>query len=255
MRAPLFAVAGLLFGSFLTVLVHRLPRPESMADPGSGCPRCGTPLGWRDSVPLVSPLIPGKCRSCGARISLQGPVLQVGTALLFAAASLVWDPLFPAILVASFLGVMLAVALVDARWRIVPNRLVYPALLVYGGTILAGDLAGAGVDVVRGLPGMAAYGGALLVVALIAPRGMGMGDVKLAALIGLVLGSLSLAFVAVAAFVGLVGGGIGALTAVVFLGYRRTQQIPFGPFLAGGAAVAALAAPVLIRAYVSLVGG
>lgn len=255
MRAVLFAIAGLLFGSFLTVVVHRVPRRESIVAPRSRCPRCGSELRARDNVPVLSYLLlRGRCRSCGGPVSLEYPLTEAATALLFAAASLALPPLFPAILVALFVGVMLAVALIDARWRVVPNRIVYPSLVLYGVAIVAGDLAGGGVDVWTALVGMGVYGGTLLIIALIVPRGMGMGDVKLAALIGLVLGALGLGYVGVAAFVGVVAGGIGGLVAMAALGYGRKQQMPFGPFLAGGAVVAAFAAPPLTRLYLSLFG-
>lgn len=255
MRAVLFAIAGLLFGSFLTVVVHRVPRRQSIVAPRSRCPRCGTELRARDNIPVLSyVLLRGRCRSCGERVSLEYPLTEAATAVLFAAASLAVPPLFPAVLVAVFVGLMLAVALIDARWRIVPNRIVYPSLTLFGVTILVGDLAGGGVDVVQALVGMAAYGGVLLVIALIMPRGMGMGDVKLAALIGLVLGGFDLGYVGVAAFVGVVAGGIGGLVAMAALGYGRKQQMPFGPFLAGGAVVAALAAPAILRLYLGAFG-
>jgi leader peptidase (prepilin peptidase)/N-methyltransferase len=250
-----FAVAGLLFGSFVTVLVHRLPRKESVVGPRSRCPRCGTLIRAVDNVPLVSYLLlRGRCRSCGERISPEYPITELATALLFAGAAWAIRPLYAAAIVAPFLGVMLAVALIDLRWRIVPNLLTYPAVLVFLLAIVAGHLAGGGVDAVRGLLGLALYAGPLFLLALALPAGMGMGDVKLAALIGLVLGSLGLAYVAVAAFAGVVGGGVGAILAMSAMGYGRKQTIPFGPFLAAGAVVAALAAPQIAGMYLSLLG-
>jgi leader peptidase (prepilin peptidase)/N-methyltransferase len=254
-RVLAFAVAGLLFGSFVTVLVHRLPRKESVVGPRSRCPRCGTLIRAVDNVPLVSYLLlRGRCRSCGARISAEYPLTELATAILFAGAGLVIRPVWAAAIVAPFLGVMLAVALIDLRWRIVPNRLTYPAVLVFLLAIVAAHLAGGGVDAVRGLLGLALYAGPLFLLALALPAGMGMGDVKLAALIGLVLGSLGLAYVAVAAFAGVVGGGVGAVLAMSAMGYGRKQTIPFGPFLAAGAVVAALAAPQIAGMYLSLLG-
>jgi leader peptidase (prepilin peptidase)/N-methyltransferase len=217
MRLALFGLAGLLFGSFLTVLVHRLPRREPMR--------------------------------IGPRVLLT----EVGTAGLFVAAAAVFPSLVRSLIVAPFLGLMLAVAVIDAGSRIVPNRIVYPALLGFGIALLAADLLGGGADVLNGLVGMAAYAVPLLLLALVAPRGMGMGDVKLAALIGLVLGAFGLVYVAIAAGVGTILGGFGALIAVVAFRVGRRQQIPFGPFLAAGAVVSALAAPQILRAYVGLV--
>jgi leader peptidase (prepilin peptidase)/N-methyltransferase len=227
-RAALFALAGLLFGWFLTVLVHRIPGKERV--------------------------IRGSCRSCREPKSLVYPLTELATAGLFAGAALAFEDLLLACLVAPFLGLMLAVGLIDARWRIVPNAIMYPALVGYLAALAIADLAGSGVSFLRGLLGLGAYAGPLLLVALAVPGGMGMGDVKLAALIGLVLGSIGLSYVAVAAGVGILGGGLGAILAMLLLGYRRGQQIPFGPYLAGGAIVAAFAAPSMSSLYLSLLG-
>jgi leader peptidase (prepilin peptidase) / N-methyltransferase len=254
-RVALFALAGLAFGSFLTVLVHRLPRKEGVVRGRSRCPRCGTEIRARDNVPVVSwLLLRGRCRSCGEPISPEYPLTELATGVLFGGAALAFEDLVVAVLVAPFLGLMLAVALIDARWRIVPNAIVYPALGLYLIALVIVQLTDGGASVVRGLLGLAAYAGPLFLIALAVPGGMGMGDVKLAGLIGLVLGSLALSYVAVAAGVGIIGGGLGAILALAALGYRRRQHIPFGPFLAGGAVVAALAAPLISDAYLSLLG-
>jgi leader peptidase (prepilin peptidase)/N-methyltransferase len=254
-RAVIFAVFGLAFGSFLTVVVHRIPRGESVVRPRSRCPRCGATIGVLENVPVVSYLLlRGRCRRCGQPISLEYPLTELATGALFAAAGALSEPLYAAILVAPFLGLMLAVALIDARWRIVPNRIVYPALGIYLVAIITGHLTGGGVDALTGLLGSAAYAVPMFTVALIVPGGMGMGDVKLAALIGLVVGSRGLGNVAVAAFLGIVGGGVAALVAIAVFRYGRKQQIPFGPFLAAGAVVAALAGPHIAAAYLGLLG-
>jgi leader peptidase (prepilin peptidase)/N-methyltransferase len=251
----LFFVLGLIFGSFLTVVIHRLPRGESIVRPRSRCPRCGTEIRARDNLPVISwLLLRGRCRACGERISAEYPITELASGLLFAGAAALVRPVDAAALVAPFLGLMLAVALIDARWRIVPNRIVYPALVLYAVAIAVGDLTGGGVDAIDALIGSAAYAGPLFLVALAVPHGMGMGDVKLATLIGLVLGSLDLGYVAVAAGVGVIGGGLGALLALAVLRYGRKHQIPFGPFLAGGAMVAALAGSQIADLYLSLLG-
>ncbi|MGH2711815.1 MAG: prepilin peptidase, partial [Actinomycetota bacterium] len=145
-------------------------------------------------------------------------------------------------------------ALIDARHKIVPNRIVYPALLLLAPAVVVGDLTGVGIDVPLAFIGMAAYAGPLLIVAFAVPGGMGMGDVKLAAVIGLALGGLGLSYVAVAAGLGIVGGGLGAVLAVAVFRYGRRQQMPFGPYLAAGAVVALAVAPQIADAYLSLVG-
>jgi leader peptidase (prepilin peptidase)/N-methyltransferase len=252
-RVALFVAAGLIFGSFLTVVAYRVPRGESVVRPRSRCPRCGAEIGALENIPVISYLaLRGRCRHCGAPVSPEYPLTEAATAALFAGAAAVYEELYVATLVALFLGVMLAVALVDARWRIVPNAIVYPSLVLGLTAVVVGHLVGVGLDGVSGMIGLAAYAGPLFLVALVVPHGMGMGDVKLAALIGLILGSLGLSYVAVAAGVGILIGGIGALLALVLFRYGRKQQIPFGPFLAGGAAVAALAGPQIAELYLSL---
>ena len=255
MRLLAFGVFGLLIGSFLTVVVHRVPRQEGIARGRSKCPSCGTEISGRDNIPVVSWIIlRGRCRSCGERISPEYPLTEAITAGLFVLAAVLLEPLHVAIAGAAFLALMLAIALIDARHRIVPNKLVYPALVVFAVAIGVGDLLDGGVSFTSALIGLVAYSLPLFLVALIVPGGLGMGDVKLTALIGLVLGALGLSLVAVAAGVGILAGGLGALTAMAVLRYGRKQQMPFGPFLAFGAAVALMVGPSIARVYLSLVG-
>ncbi len=242
---------GLIFGSFNTVAIHRIPRGESVVAPRSRCPACGTRLRNADNVPVVSwLLLRGRCRSCGARISPVYPLTELTTAGLFAAAALTFDRVWVAVMMAPFLGLMVALAEIDIRHRIIPNRIVYPSLLAFGAYVVVVALAGGGVDAARAATGMLAYGGSLLLVAIVSPAGMGMGDVKLASLIGLVLGPLGLRYVAVAAGAGILMGGVGAIVALL-AGATRKQAIPFGPFLAAGALVAAFLAPQISSIYLN----
>jgi leader peptidase (prepilin peptidase)/N-methyltransferase len=251
----LFFALGLIFGSFLTVVIGRLPRGESIVRPRSRCPACGVEIRSRDNIPVVSwVLLRGRCRACGERISVEYPLVELATAALFAAAAVLVDPIYAASLAAPFLGIMLAIAVIDARHRVVPNRIVYPSLALFAVAIVVGDLAGGGVDALDAGLCLALYAVPLLLVAVAVPQGMGMGDVKLAALIGLVLGSFGLSYVGVAAGVGVIGGGIGALVALALLGAGRKDQIPFGPFLAGGAVVATLVGPRIADLYLSVLG-
>jgi leader peptidase (prepilin peptidase)/N-methyltransferase len=254
-RPVLFALAGLIVGSFLTVVVSRIPRGEGIAGGRSRCPRCGATIRATDNIPVVSwLLLRGRCRSCGNRISPEYPLTELASAGLFVAAGLAFDSLVLAVPAAMFLALLLAVALIDARHRIVPNRIVYPALLLLAPAVVVGDLLDVGVDAPKAFIGMLAYAVPLLLVAFAVPGGMGMGDVKLAALIGLALGGLGLSHVVVAAGLGILGGGVGALVAVAVFRCGRRQQLPFGPYLAAGAAVALLAGPAIADAYLSLVG-
>jgi leader peptidase (prepilin peptidase)/N-methyltransferase len=194
----------------------------------------------------------GRCRACGTRISAVYPLTEVVTALLFAAAFVVYASLWIAFMIGAFVALMPAIAMIDARHRIIPNRIVYPSLLGFAAYIAIAWLAGAPVSPASAAIGFLVYGGALFLVALISPRGMGMGDVKLVALIGMVLGSLGLPFVGVAAGAGILFGGVAAIVAL-FAGRGRKGTIPFGPFLAAGAVVAAFWGPQIADAYLRLV--
>ncbi len=251
-RALVAMPLGLAFGSFLTVAIHRLPREESLLAPRSRCPSCGTQLRALDNVPVLSWLVlRGRCRTCGARISPVYPLMELATAALFVGAALEFDRIWEAVILAPFLGLMPALAVIDWRHKIIPNRLIYPSLIAFPALIGVAAAFGGGVDAVRAAFGFVAYGGGLLLIAFISPRGMGMGDVKLSALIGLVLGSLGLAYVAVAAAAGVLLGGLGAIGALAG-GAGRRQSIPFGPFLAAGAVIATFLAPEISHAYLRL---
>ena len=252
LRAIPFLVFGCVFGSFLTVVVHRVPKGESIVRPRSRCPSCGTQIRSADNIPVLSwILLRGRCSSCGARISVIYPLTELATGALFVAVALAFEDLWVAVMMAPFLGLLLALSVIDIRHKIVPNRLVYPSFLLFAGYLVVAALAGGGVDLLRALIGCLAYGSGLLLVALISPKGMGMGDVKLAALIGLVLGSLGLRYVAVAAAAGVALGGVGALVALA-LGANRKTAIPFGPYLAAGAAVGAFFGAQIADWYVNL---
>jgi len=248
LRALVALPFGLVLGSFMTVAVARIPAGESLVRPRSRCPRCGAPIAPRDNVPVVSwLLLRGRCRNCSEPISPFYPGLEIVTAVLVAAGAARFSDIGAAVVVAAMLSLMPAVALIDLRHRIIPNRLMYPSLVVFPIAIVLARLLGSELDPVKALVGLLAYGGGLLIVAFVS-RGMGMGDVKLAALIGLVLGSLGLRYVGVAAAAGiLVGGlaGIGALLA----GRGRKSAIPFGPSMAAGALVAAFAGESIASWY------
>jgi leader peptidase (prepilin peptidase)/N-methyltransferase len=172
------------------------------------------------------------------------------TAALFVAAFIVYSNMWAAIMIAAFVALMPIIAVIDARHKIIPNRIVYPAFLAMSAYVMVAWLLGAPLSAVGAAIGCASYGGGLLLVALASPRGMGMGDVKLAGLIGLVLGSLALRLVLVAAGVGIVLGGLAAIGALL-TGSGRKHAIPFGPFLASGAVIAALWGPRIAAVYLN----
>jgi leader peptidase (prepilin peptidase)/N-methyltransferase len=253
-RVAAFALLGLPFGSFLTVVVHRSLRKQSVVRGRSRCPSCGATVQARDNIPILSYLLlRARCRHCGSPISLEYPLTELATAALFVGAALAFNDLFVGAVMAVFLAVLLALALTDLHQRIIPNAVVLPSLLLFGAALAGGAILGRHLSVVGAATGMVAFGGGLLVVALIRPGGMGMGDVKLAGLIGLVLGALGLRYVAVAAGLSILAGGVGAVAALA-TGRSRKAAIPFGPFLVAGAMAAAFWGGQIAQAYLSRVG-
>ena len=253
-RIAAFGLVGLAIGSFLTVVAERVPLKRSIVRPRSSCPKCGAMIRSRDNVPVVSwLLLRGRCRTCRSRISPLYPATELATAGLFAGAAARYDRVLIAAMIALFLAMLLAVSVIDARHRIIPNRITYPAYPVFGAFVLAGALGGAGLSGGQALVGMAAYGLVLGLIALFLPRAMGLGDAKLTGLIGLVLGSLGLRYVAVAAGLGILAGGLGGIV-ILIVTRDPKKQVPFGPYLAFGAALAAFAAPQIAHAYLRLLG-
>jgi len=250
LRAIVAFPFGLAIGSFMTVVAARVPAGESIVRPRSRCPRCGAEIEVRDNVPVVGwLLLRGRCRSCGERISVMYPLLELGTALLISGAFYVYPSLWIAVAVGALLALMPAIATIDIERRIIPNRLMYPALIVFPVYLVIAWLAGAPVDPARMAIGFVAYGGGLLLVALVS-GGMGMGDVKLAGVIGIVLGALGLRYVGVAAAAAIVLGGLGAIVALL-VGAGRKSAIPFGPYLAAGAVVSAFFAEPIADWYLA----
>jgi len=251
MRAVAFAAFGLAVGSFLTVVIHRVPQRKSIVAPRSACPSCGAQIEARDNIPVVSyVLLRGRCRHCGARISAEYPAVEALTAGAFLGAALAFGDVWVAALVAGFLAVVEAAAAIDLHHRIIPNRILYPSLAVFAVAVATLWVAGRHVSLAGGALGLLAYGGGLFLVALISRQGMGMGDVKLAGLVGLVLGALGWKYVGVAAALAILAGGLIAIGALL-RGARRKDVLPFGPSIALGALLSALFAPHLASWYAS----
>jgi leader peptidase (prepilin peptidase)/N-methyltransferase len=237
-RATVAIPFGLVVGSFLTVVVDRVPKKESIVSPRSRCPHCGADIRSRDNVPIVSYVtLGGRCRSCHSRISPRYPLLEGATAVAFVGVAIVYPSVYLIVLLSAFTALMLAVAAIDLELKVIPNAITYPAVPAFAVAIMLGWAIGRELDPLRSLMGALAYGGVFLLIALIAPRGLGMGDVKLTALIGLVMGSLGLRYVGVAAGSAILLGGLGGIAALL-AGRGRKSAIPFGPFLAAGALVA-----------------
>lgn len=230
-------VFGLAIGSFLTVVVDRVPEHRSIVSPGSRCPGCGQQIRARDNIPVISyVLLRGRCRACGEPISIRYPILEALTALIFGATAAAHHAPYVVVMLCALDAVLIAVSAIDIERRIIPNAITYPATLAFAVAVVLGWIAGVGLSPVQGVIGLLGYGGVFLLIAVIS-RGMGMGDVKLAALIGLVLGSVGLRYVAAAAGVAVLLGGFGGLLALA-IGRGRKSTIPFGPYLAAGALVA-----------------
>jgi leader peptidase (prepilin peptidase) / N-methyltransferase len=246
MEATLAGVLGAVFGSFLNVVAYRLPRHESIVKPASHCTRCGTPVKPYDNIPIVSWLaLRGHCRSCGSAISPRYPLVEALTAALCVGAVLVHDS--PAAIALSIALILLVVpiALIDLEYRIIPNKLTALGAVLAVAIGLALDPGGEGGRLIAG----AAAGGFFLLAALAYPRGMGMGDVKLAAVMGLFLG----ASVAPALLIALLAGVAVGAVVIARKGAQagRKTAVPFGPFLALGAVVAVFVGPQLVDVYVN----
>lgn len=242
---------GCVFASFLGVVAHRLPRGESWVGGRSRCPACGDAISARDNVPVISwLLLRGRCRSCNLPISPRYPLVEISLGALWAATYLVLgdDDLGELALGLLLCATLVTVTVTDLEHRVIPN-----------GVVLAAAVAGIAVIAISepGLLGdhliaAAAAGGALFVVAIAYPRGMGMGDAKLAAVLGLYLGRA----VAPALLVAFAAGALVGVAMMLREGAAaRKRAIPFGPFLALGGVVGLLAGNELVDAYLDTFAG
>jgi leader peptidase (prepilin peptidase) / N-methyltransferase len=244
--AALAGGLGLILGSFLNVVAYRLPRGESLAVPASRCPGCDTPIKPYDNVPVLSwLLLRGKCRSCGARIAWRYPLVELGTALLLALTVIVIGTNEDVWLGLAFVLLLVPVTVIDIDYRIIPNKLMIAGTVV----ALAILLVTRPEDIPEHLIAAFAAGGFLLVAAIAYPSGMGMGDVKLAFVMGLFLGR----DVGVAMLVALVAGSVVGIAVMARKGTAegRKTAIPFGPFLALGGVVGLLAGEPVVDWYLN----
>jgi leader peptidase (prepilin peptidase)/N-methyltransferase len=244
-------VLGLAVGSFLNVVIHRVPRQESVVRPRSHCPACGSPISDRDNVPVVSWLVlHGRCRSCHASIPVRYPLVEAATAVLFGAAAVRFGASaeLPAFCV--FLGALLALAMIDLEHFLLPSRIIYTTLCIEA--VLLGLTA-----VVDGhwqtlehavLGGVAAFA-VFFVIHFIYPAGMAWGDLRLAGLIGAVLGWLGYGHILVGLFVAFASASVVGIGLVALRRAGAKTPIPFGVFLALGAVVAVLWGHPLVHAW------
>jgi leader peptidase (prepilin peptidase) / N-methyltransferase len=247
MNVGLAAIAlapGLAVGSFLNVVAARVPLRRSIVSPSSACMECGKELAWYDNVPLVSyAVLRGKCRHCGARISLRYPAVELATALLVAGCALKFDLTWDFAVASLFCAVLVAVTATDIERRIIPNRIVVPAsvALLAAQTVLHPSVEWIAAGLGAGL--------FFLLAALAYPGGMGMGDVKLAFLMGVVLGRT----VPVALLAGMFSALVPSAALLARHGSAaRKMAIPFGPFLALGAVLALFAGRPILDWYLGV---
>src|SRR4051794_28633663 len=236
LAAVFAAVFGAVMGSFLNVVAYRLPRGESLAHPPSRCPSCGAPVKPYDNVPVLSwLLLRGRCRNCKAPISWRYPLVEAGTGLLCAAVVVAKGADEDAILGLVLVLLLVPITLIDFDTFTIPNKITYPGIVVGIAIVALVDLD----SLPENLISAAAAGGFLFVAWFLRPGGMGLGDVKLAFMLGVYLGRA----VAPAMFAALISGSL--IGAVIIARYGaakgRKMKIPFGPYLALGGLVGTFA--------------
>jgi leader peptidase (prepilin peptidase) / N-methyltransferase len=255
-RPMLLVIVGLLglaVGSFLNVVIHRVPRDESLVAPGSHCPECGAAIRNRHNIPVLGWLmLRGKCADCERPISARYPLVEAATAALFVAVAakfgFSWE--LPAYLYLA--AVAIALAAIDLDVMRLPNAIVLPSYLVAAALLVpAAVLHDDWPAILRGLVAAAALWLFYKLLALV-PRGMGGGDVKLAPLLGFYLGWLGWSAVAVGAFAAFLLGGIVGAGLMAFRLAGRKSRIPFGPHMLAGAFLAVFAAAPIADWYVNL---
>ncbi len=264
----LLGVFGALIGSFLNVVVYRVPLKRSVVSPPSACATCGARIRAYDNIPIVSWLVlRGRCRDCGSRISVRYPLVELGGAAFFVAVALLLVPRISAAatapaLVAAILALIaflylaaisLALALIDLDVHRLPNVIVLPAYIV--GVVLLGAasvLSGDDGALLSALIGCVALGLVYLGLSLVVPGGMGFGDVKLAGVLGLFLGWLGWSPLVVGAFLAFVLGGVFGLILIAIRRGGRKTAIPFGPWMLVGAWIGIFAGAPIARGYLSL---
>ncbi len=257
MLIALCALLGLLVGSFLNVVIWRVPRGESVVRPPSHCPGCDKEISPRDNVPVLSWLrLRGKCRHCQARISARYPLVEVATAVLF--GLLAWrfgfDAALPAFLYFGAVGI--ALSLIDLEHRRLPFAITMPsypiALVLLGAAVAVERDASRLVSMGAGLVGLFAL---YRLLHAVSPRGMGYGDVMLSGILGLYLGYLGWGPLLVGAFAGFLLGSVGGIALIAARRAGRKSHVPFGPYMIAGALLAVFVGQPIARAYVDFTLG
>jgi len=242
---------GLAIGSFLNVVIYRVPKKMSIVSPRSACPSCGAFIAEKDNIPVASwLLLRGRCRHCHASISPQYPLVELACAALFAglAARLGYDWALPAYLVL-FAG-LLALSVIDVETLLLPRAIVWPlSIAVTALFVLAAAITGQWHDLLVGALSGAAWFAVFYAINLASPRILGFGDVRLAPVLGLALGWLGWRYVLLGFFAANLIGAVIGIALIASKRISRQQQIPYGVFLAAGCAVAVFAGPELLRPF------
>jgi leader peptidase (prepilin peptidase)/N-methyltransferase len=247
----LCAILGLAVGSFLNVVIYRVPRDESIVSPRSSCPSCGTAIRELDNIPVLSwLLLRGKCRHCRAPISPRYPLVELSCAALFAGTAARfgyrWD--LPAFLVL-FAG-LLALSCIDVERMILPKKVVYPLTIIVAALLaLAAAETGAWHDYLIGVICAVGWFVVFFGMNLASPRLLGFGDVRLSLVLGLSLGWLGVGYVLIGFFAANLIGAVVGIVLIVAKRMDRQSRIPYGVFLAAGCAVAVFAGPELLRPF------
>jgi leader peptidase (prepilin peptidase)/N-methyltransferase len=268
--ALVIGVLGLLIGSFLNVVVYRVPLGKSIVSPPSACPGCGTQIRPYDNIPVISwLLLRGKCRTCHEPISVRYPLVELGTGVLFFVVALLALPavfdapdvrgsIAGALALVAYLylaAISVALALIDLDVHKLPNAIVLPsyvvALVLFGAaSVISGDF----VPLIRALIAMAALAVAYFLMVLVYPGGMGWGDVKLAGVLGIYLGWAGWGPVFVGALAAFILGGLFGIILMLVGRATRKTGIPFGPWMLVGAGLGILFGSIAFEGYLSLFG-
>ena len=274
----LIGVLGLIIGSFLNVVIWRLPRGESLNHPGSHCPACEHPIRWWDNIPLASWVaLRARCRDCGERISARYPAVELVTGVFFAGVAWWvisgavstsstsglpllddgggWSTLIALVAFLYLAAISIALTLIDLDIHKLPNKIVLPAYIVGIALLGTASIIDADYDsLIRAGTGMAAMFGAYFLMAIAYPGGMGFGDVKLAGVLGLFLGWLGWGELVVGSFAAFVLGGVFSIILLASRRAGRKSGIPFGPWMLAGAWVGIFLGGIIWTGYLSLFG-
>lgn len=252
-------VLGLIFGSFGTVAAWRIPRRENIVSGRSHCPRCGAMIRAFDNIPVLSWMVlRGRCRNCGNPISIRYPLTELATGILFALSAAKFGWSVETFVYAGFFWVLVVLTSIDVDHKLLPNRIVYPSFVAgwigLTAAALVDDDTGRLVDAAVGA---AIFGGLLFLVSFVGEivykkTAMGLGDVKLAFVLGTFLGYDRLALVPVAMFTSFLSGAVIGLAIIKVSGGDRRDEVPFGPFLVLGTVLALFLGEPLVDAYLGL---